>query len=392
MGLGGFMASARTEPEKAPEFDALVKSMFDDELGHAIDSREIETALQALRRSDLDRDLLRRECGSRYAEIRSAVHGEEDSLYLAWSAQSTATGPLSLVYRVSTTPYLQRAMATAGAIVALLAIGLHPRGSHGLMTSRNTALAAAGAAAASLLIPVAAEAAARLTRRSFLLRSASRLQAAVLGLAILVPASVIALPYPLGRAPGRHPPSLLGLELAWGLLAVCIALAFVRVSRLQATSYARPAYGISVRAIPVGLGYDLVSVAFAVTGPVGGLIVSASRQPGLASATAASPPGWVLGTAAGLFLAGALLSAAGFNSQPARVLRSDYESAGAQFREALRGKGILPFLRETINARQLSRPGRLIVATTPELFGPFCDLLAEAGATEIPAGPEPQFW
>jgi myo-inositol-1(or 4)-monophosphatase len=36
--------------------------------------------------------------------------------------------------------------------------------------------------------------------------------------------------------------------------------------------------------------------------------------------------------------------------------------------------------------------GQLIVATTPELFGPFSDLLAEAGATEIPEGPEPQFW
>jgi myo-inositol-1(or 4)-monophosphatase len=37
-------------------------------------------------------------------------------------------------------------------------------------------------------------------------------------------------------------------------------------------------------------------------------------------------------------------------------------------------------------------PGRLIVATTPELFGPFCDLLASAGATDIPPGPEPKFW
>jgi myo-inositol-1(or 4)-monophosphatase len=36
--------------------------------------------------------------------------------------------------------------------------------------------------------------------------------------------------------------------------------------------------------------------------------------------------------------------------------------------------------------------GQLIVATTPELFGPFSELLAEAGATEIPEGPEPQFW
>ena len=32
-------------------------------------------------------------------------------------------------------------------------------------------------------------------------------------------------------------------------------------------------------------------------------------------------------------------------------------------------------------------PGRLIVATTPELFDPFCALLADAGATDIPAGP-----
>jgi len=36
--------------------------------------------------------------------------------------------------------------------------------------------------------------------------------------------------------------------------------------------------------------------------------------------------------------------------------------------------------------------GRLIVATTPELFGPLCDLLAEAGATDVPPGPEPQLW
>ena len=32
-------------------------------------------------------------------------------------------------------------------------------------------------------------------------------------------------------------------------------------------------------------------------------------------------------------------------------------------------------------------PGRLIVATTPELFDPFCSLLIEAGATDIPPGP-----
>jgi myo-inositol-1(or 4)-monophosphatase len=37
-------------------------------------------------------------------------------------------------------------------------------------------------------------------------------------------------------------------------------------------------------------------------------------------------------------------------------------------------------------------PGQLIVATTPELFGPFAELLVEAGATDIPDGPEPQFW
>ncbi len=39
-----------------------------------------------------------------------------------------------------------------------------------------------------------------------------------------------------------------------------------------------------------------------------------------------------------------------------------------------------------------SLPGRLIVAATPELFEPFCALLAEAGATDIPPGPEPNFW
>jgi myo-inositol-1(or 4)-monophosphatase len=37
-------------------------------------------------------------------------------------------------------------------------------------------------------------------------------------------------------------------------------------------------------------------------------------------------------------------------------------------------------------------PGRLIVASTPELFDPLCDLLTEAGATDVPAGPEPRFW
>jgi myo-inositol-1(or 4)-monophosphatase len=36
--------------------------------------------------------------------------------------------------------------------------------------------------------------------------------------------------------------------------------------------------------------------------------------------------------------------------------------------------------------------GRLIVATTPELFGPFCELLNEAGAMDVPSGPEPKFW
>lgn len=43
-------------------------------------------------------------------------------------------------------------------------------------------------------------------------------------------------------------------------------------------------------------------------------------------------------------------------------------------------------------ARVEAFPGRLIVATTPELFGPLSDLLAEAGAHDIPAGPEPRFW
>jgi myo-inositol-1(or 4)-monophosphatase len=37
-------------------------------------------------------------------------------------------------------------------------------------------------------------------------------------------------------------------------------------------------------------------------------------------------------------------------------------------------------------------PGRLIVATTPELFKPCCQLLAEAGAMDAPAGTEPRFW
>jgi myo-inositol-1(or 4)-monophosphatase len=43
-------------------------------------------------------------------------------------------------------------------------------------------------------------------------------------------------------------------------------------------------------------------------------------------------------------------------------------------------------------ARVEAFPGRLILATTPELFGPLSDLLAEAGANDIPAGPEPRFW
>jgi fructose-1,6-bisphosphatase/inositol monophosphatase family enzyme len=37
-------------------------------------------------------------------------------------------------------------------------------------------------------------------------------------------------------------------------------------------------------------------------------------------------------------------------------------------------------------------PGRLIVAATPELFEPLCDLLREAGGLEAPPGPEPAFW
>jgi myo-inositol-1(or 4)-monophosphatase len=37
-------------------------------------------------------------------------------------------------------------------------------------------------------------------------------------------------------------------------------------------------------------------------------------------------------------------------------------------------------------------PGRLIVATTPELFDPFCTLLTDAGATDVPPGPEPKLW
>ena len=36
--------------------------------------------------------------------------------------------------------------------------------------------------------------------------------------------------------------------------------------------------------------------------------------------------------------------------------------------------------------------GRLIVATTPELFDPFCQLLTEAGAMDIPPGSEPKLW
>jgi myo-inositol-1(or 4)-monophosphatase len=37
-------------------------------------------------------------------------------------------------------------------------------------------------------------------------------------------------------------------------------------------------------------------------------------------------------------------------------------------------------------------PGRLIVATTAELFSPFCDLLAQSGAMDVPDGPEPAEW
>ena len=37
-------------------------------------------------------------------------------------------------------------------------------------------------------------------------------------------------------------------------------------------------------------------------------------------------------------------------------------------------------------------PGRLIVATTPELFDPFRALLVDAGATDIPPGTEPRHW
>ena len=36
--------------------------------------------------------------------------------------------------------------------------------------------------------------------------------------------------------------------------------------------------------------------------------------------------------------------------------------------------------------------GRVIVAATPELFGPLCDLLAEAGGLEPPPGTEPKLW
>jgi myo-inositol-1(or 4)-monophosphatase len=37
-------------------------------------------------------------------------------------------------------------------------------------------------------------------------------------------------------------------------------------------------------------------------------------------------------------------------------------------------------------------PGRLIVAASPELFEPLCDLLRDAGGLEAPPGPEPAFW
>jgi myo-inositol-1(or 4)-monophosphatase len=36
--------------------------------------------------------------------------------------------------------------------------------------------------------------------------------------------------------------------------------------------------------------------------------------------------------------------------------------------------------------------GRVIVAATPELYGPLCDLLAEAGALDPPPGTEPKLW
>ncbi|HET6917616.1 MAG TPA: inositol monophosphatase family protein, partial [Acidimicrobiales bacterium] len=36
--------------------------------------------------------------------------------------------------------------------------------------------------------------------------------------------------------------------------------------------------------------------------------------------------------------------------------------------------------------------GRVIVAATKELFGPLCDLLAEAGALDPPPGTEPRLW
>jgi myo-inositol-1(or 4)-monophosphatase len=37
-------------------------------------------------------------------------------------------------------------------------------------------------------------------------------------------------------------------------------------------------------------------------------------------------------------------------------------------------------------------PGQLIVATTPELFDPLCELLIEAGGDGAPDGSEPRFW
>jgi len=43
-------------------------------------------------------------------------------------------------------------------------------------------------------------------------------------------------------------------------------------------------------------------------------------------------------------------------------------------------------------ARVESLAGRLIVAATPELFGPLSALLAEAGGTDAPPGSEPRFW
>jgi myo-inositol-1(or 4)-monophosphatase len=37
-------------------------------------------------------------------------------------------------------------------------------------------------------------------------------------------------------------------------------------------------------------------------------------------------------------------------------------------------------------------PGRLVVAATPELFEPLCELLRDSGALDPPPGPEPENW